>query len=356
LLCALDRHDLVNAREIFSGMPEAARNEPMTRFLMYKVAIRCDEVQLAAESLDIISQASAKDPTLLYACCLEAQQIGNKRQTIRALIFLVEKYDSAPPTSLNMPSLLRLIISLLTKVVEGSKRREGSTELDKDIEKLCRMYEVGECSCKRTILQRVLTRIVAVKSLRDEKRSKRPTETGEVIWTVRDLDWFSINAYNTAIKNVTTYDTRPVLRILKSCTEFIDHYPKDIGVAVTTAIYLRKMFCGFTSATAFVALARGQDNTEIQLNDYLQLRKHVGSYDSLLQELHGHLDQDLEQDLTHKLSVLMAFDFEAACKLKHWDDLGEVILKSAVCKTMRLYQLMADCLLSLEEPPPTLGE
>jgi hypothetical protein len=40
------------------------------------------------------------------------------------------------------------------------------------------------------------------------------------------------------------------------------------------------------------------------------------------------------------------FDFEAAIRLKAWDDLTEVILKTDCCKSMEMYEKMADMLLS----------
>lgn len=70
-------------------MPEASKNEPMTRFLMYKVAIRSEDTDLAAECLRVIS-SSSKDPTLLYACVLDAQQIGNRHLALAALQLVLE--------------------------------------------------------------------------------------------------------------------------------------------------------------------------------------------------------------------------------------------------------------------------
>jgi hypothetical protein len=169
-------------------------------------------------------------------------------------------------------------------------------------------------------------------------------------WDVRELDWFSKNSYNLAIKNLSIWSPRHSLRMLTCCIAFIDHYPKDISDQVSDDLCLRKMFCEFSATTALLGLARGEDNIEVQLQDYLNLRKHADSFDALLQEKLGKLGEVAEEDLMRKLSILIAFDFEAACHLKAWDDLFEVITKADCCKSHRVYELMADCILCSQAP------
>lgn len=182
------------------------------------------------------------------------------------------------------------------------------------------------------------------------KKGRSTVQTSETVWTVLELDWFSKNSYNLAIKNLSIWTPRHSLRMLLCCIAFIDHYPKDMGEPTSNDLWLRKMFCEFSSATALVALARGEDVVETQLQDYLDLRKHVESFDSLLQEKLDTLDEGPRQDLLQKLAVLLSFDFEAACQLKAWDSLGEVILKAVCCNEPRVYEIMADCILSSQAP------
>ena len=185
-------------------------------------------------------------------------------------------------------------------------------------------------------------------------KASRITQPSETVWTTAELDWFSKNSYNLSIDNLSRWAPRHSLRMLQCCISFIDQYPSDISEQISDDLSLRKMFCEFSAATALVALARGEDNTEIYLQDYLNLRKHVASFDNLLQNKLDKMEEGPAQDLLQKLSVLIAFDFEAACQLKAWNDLGEVILKAEVCKEVRVYELMADCILSSH--PPTEGQ
>jgi len=183
--------------------------------------------------------------------------------------------------------------------------------------------------------------------------NKIPAGTNsETLWTVPELDWFSKNSYNLAISYISSWKPHHLLRILVCCIAFIDRYPLDVAEQTSNDLSLRKMFCEFSAATALVALARGQDNRRLSLQDYVNLRKHVHNYDHLLQEkLPKMLPNDNPtKDLLQKLAILIAFDFEAACHLKYWDKLGEIILKAEVCGSPRVYELMADCILSIEGP------
>ena len=146
LLCALATEDFGNTRDIYGSMSEVAKNEPMTRFLMFKIAIRCEETEFAAECLQIISSSTSKNPTLLYACVLDAQQMGDKPQTLAALQLVLEKFGYGAPSSIHLPSLLRLTIGLTVALIDKSKVVEGSSKADEIVEKLCKLFEGGEIS------------------------------------------------------------------------------------------------------------------------------------------------------------------------------------------------------------------
>jgi hypothetical protein len=44
---------------------------------------------------------------MLYACVLEAQQTGDKREAVAALQKVLEKYDYKAPKGIHLPALLR---------------------------------------------------------------------------------------------------------------------------------------------------------------------------------------------------------------------------------------------------------
>jgi hypothetical protein len=104
-------------------MSDSGKDEPATRYLMYKVGLQSGNVDLsesfvygvsdfrliitAAECLEYISRSSAKDATLLYACVIEAQSVGDKKEVINTLGRVLDKYDYSAPIGVHLPALLR---------------------------------------------------------------------------------------------------------------------------------------------------------------------------------------------------------------------------------------------------------
>jgi hypothetical protein len=124
-------------------MSDLAKDEPMTRFLMYKIAIRCNEPDFAAECLQMVSCSSQRDTTLLYACVLDAQQVGNKAQAVDALQLVLEKHGDTS-SLINLPSLLRITIRLTSSLLEDSKAVVSSDDTGSKVDRLCRLFEAGE--------------------------------------------------------------------------------------------------------------------------------------------------------------------------------------------------------------------
>lgn len=61
----------------------------------------------ASECLDAVCKVVTKDATLLYACVLEAQKTGNRRQATVALQRVLAKYEYGAPDGVHLPALLR---------------------------------------------------------------------------------------------------------------------------------------------------------------------------------------------------------------------------------------------------------
>jgi len=134
--------------DVYASMPDSAKNEPMTRFLMYKTAIRCEKFEFSAECLEIVSRSlgakSVPDPTLLYACVLDAQQVGNKQQALTALQLVMERFGNTTSSTVHLPSLLRLTIKLSCSLLDDSSCQQLSNIQESDVEKLCRLFEGGK--------------------------------------------------------------------------------------------------------------------------------------------------------------------------------------------------------------------
>lgn len=110
------------------------------------------------------------------------------------------------------------------------------------------------------------------------------------------------------------------------------------------------IFSSFIIASGLVAQARTQDNLEKQLQDYLQMRKHIAAFEN---ELPGRLDSlegKAREDLLNKHATLLTFDLEAAICLKRWEDLCAIVRRATQCKSVIAFQGMGDCLLRSNVP------
>jgi hypothetical protein len=89
----------------------------MTRYLMFKVALQLSDKELAAECIKIVHETSMEDATLLYACVLEAQDVGDKVQAATAMQLILDKYEFSTPDSVHLPALLRYLRFIMTLVL-----------------------------------------------------------------------------------------------------------------------------------------------------------------------------------------------------------------------------------------------
>lgn len=171
---------------------------------------------------------------------------------------------------------------------------------------------------------------------------------GRNLFTVDELEWFSRNAYNLALKNTTAWELPFIVRMLTACVNIINHFPSDVGNQLELA--LKSLFSRFAVASALISLARTQDNVERQLEQYANMREHVMAFDGELPELLPKLDEHSRDDMIRKNAALLTFDFEAAIALHQWDDLGGIVQKTVSCRSITAFQAMADCLLRARAP------
>jgi hypothetical protein len=179
------------------------------------------------------------------------------------------------------------------------------------------------------------------------KRQEEET-SGPKMFTIDELEWFSRNAYNLALKNTAAWELRCVVRMLTACVDIIGHFPTDFGSKADLS--LKTLFSHFVVSSALVALARTQDNIEKQRQDYAIMRKHVMAFDHELPEYLPQLDETSREDMFRKHATLLAFDFEAAIALQQWEDLGSIVQRAIPCKNITVFQAMADSLLRSQAP------
>ncbi|KAL8397435.1 hypothetical protein RB594_004238 [Gaeumannomyces avenae] len=326
LLCSLSLNDLPAALCTYHGMAEQAQKEVMTRYLMFKVAARSGDFDLATQCLETLS-ASDKGEDLLYACVLDAQKAGDNTCVSEALKRLVQSGGHKTNGSIHLPTLLRCTIRYLHKLLE-----DGDSHIDQSS---------------------VVSDIILIFDQAVKGMDRNETDAGgNRLFDLRELEWFCQNSYNLAIKNTQTWDPRQVVRILDACIRIAGHFPLDASSPVASDLPLRRLFCHFVSASALTALARGQDEVEKQLLDYQGVRQNVAGFEAAL-DTYQQSEDVSPADYRHllkKLQTIIIFDLEAAIHLKQFSQLGEVARRAVICENADTFKAMADCLLRLQGP------
>lgn len=304
ILCAIQQHEFNKARELFFQVSDSAKAAPITRYLMYKVSLRIEDMEFAAENLEAICKASSKDATFLYACVMEAQQVGNKKQTAQALQKVLGKYEHGAPPGVHLPALLRSMARLLTGELSA-----GSTPADQSMEELCKVFEGAiAAACK--------------------EGAKNGSATHKNVFNMTELEWFSRSSYNLALKGCAQISPQFLVRLIRACQRLIDILLERQPEADTdrAKLGLRAMFCSWLSACAHIVIARTEDNIEASLQSYLAVRSCGVSFRSRLpvQLMEETVAEPAQEDLKDKHFQLIKFELEAALKLLRWEDMDEL--------------------------------
>ncbi|KAG8531049.1 uncharacterized protein KY384_004406 [Bacidia gigantensis] len=323
ILCALDQGSISEARDIHADMSTADQDEPASRFLMYKIALRRQDGESASQCLESICKKSNKDPTILYACVLEAQRSGDQIQSIAALQRVLEDHNMDALDGVHLPALLRCTARQLFSQLEKSSYPSG----EQIVEDICKLFEGAVAQAR--------------KSRKDPHTSS---------FTIHELDWFSRNSYNLSLKHCSTWSYQYTQRTVTSCLKFIEMYPTDQDLTAADDLNLRRLFCYFLSGSLLTAMARQEDLRETQLQQYLDLRKAVDSFRVALPDQLNRLGKGPSADLQRKFLSLLAYDFEAAARLKAWNDLQSIIKECETHGNAYVFSVLADIVLASEAP------
>ncbi|KAI9681495.1 MAG: hypothetical protein M1817_002779 [Caeruleum heppii] len=120
-------------------------------------------------------------------------------------------------------------------------------------------------------------------------------------FAVVELEWFSRTSYNMALKSCTDWRAELVLQLL-------------------------------------------------HLQHYLNLRQHANEFRRRFDERPDQVRGSALDDLLKKYAALLAFDFEAAARLKAWDDLNAIVEQCSTCGNMTLYGTLADIIMTSQAP------
>ena len=322
--CALARHDDTAVREIFFKMPEATRSAPQTRYLMYKLALRTNDVELASECLEVVSGSSKGDATLLYACVLEAQQSGNRVQAIAALQQTLRKFNYASAREVHLPSLLRCTARLMMAELVSTNPFDHGL-----LSELCSLFENATGQAKKSNVKK--------RPIGNEDRFTRP-----------EMEWFAKNTYNFALKHCTDLHPRNLLRLLQCCIELLELLRAEPASNEQEDLLVRLLFCHFLAASASITLARAEDNVEQSAQQYILVQSDAGRFGELLTGTsHETSGSSRYADLQSLHFELLRFQLECAVRLGSWDELDNLLDVCVNQDSVQRLEKLADLIFSI---------
>lgn len=308
---ALDEGDLPGAREAFFQMPTAAQNECLSRYLAFKIALRMKDEGMAIESLKFITRDASKDPTYLYACVLDAQQSEMKPLAIAALQAILDQR----PLGIHLPSLLRCTARLLMVEVEGQQQNT-----DAAAEEIVKVFETASNSI-------------------DEFRQSAKDQ-----WRA-EVQWWSKNAYNLAIRLCATIHPELLVRLLDACMCFLDSYPHDSGLMQQDRVNERKLLCCFLATTALIVLGRSaQNNEEFTLQCFMHAQQRISTFQSIQKKTKSTAQ---DKQATDRAFTMLKFNLECILHLQQWNALGQALQDCLEATPASHWDTLADLLIVL---------
>ncbi|PGH05766.1 hypothetical protein GX51_02737 [Blastomyces parvus] len=323
ILCALGKMDGSKARQLFSNMPEISRSEGLTQYLLYRVALLERDSELARGCLENLSKQGAGSENYILACLAETRHTEDKHQEVITLRILLDMLDKKSLDGIHLPALLRYTIRLLVAEVSSTHQ---SVRLEV-IENTCHVFEIASA-----------------------KVIEYRNQSNHNPFSISEMEWFSRNSYNLAVKYCTKWDTSPVLSLVNTCIKFLDMYPSNLSPKQLYDVNLRRLLCHFLGALLSMARARTETDTQAQADYYLDSRNHIQFFRGVLNCESTNWEETHRDDLFKKHRTLLAFDFEAAVRLRQWGSLDEIIEESEFVSDDILYGTFLDALLCSDAP------
>ncbi|KAK0875733.1 sporulation-specific protein 22 [Friedmanniomyces endolithicus] len=319
IAAALSRNDTNAARHTFFELPGTSQNESITRYLIFKVALRDGDYELAIQCLALIAKHAEKDATYLYACVLEAQQSNMRQVAVAALQALSERQ----PPGVHLPTLLRCTARLLV------------SELDANTQDIDRMSEPVVL-----LFERAAKNIPALMHGSDAQ------------WRL-ESQWWSKNAYNLALRLCADIHPEHLVRLLEVCVRFLDRSPLDDGPTHQHDVQQRRMLCHFLTASALIVLGRS-DESSYSLECYSRARGHITTFMTCCadwtsaNDMKGPAEAQRHIVLARKFEMLK-FDLECILKLKQWDQLDKAVTDFLSFTETDRWDSLADLVIIIHE-------
>lgn len=151
ILCSIKSGATDIGKSTFQSLPPVVQDDPMTRYLMFKMSLACSDCELGADCIQHLSRCSDdRSQDILYACIRDAQQAGDIFCALAAVQAVGARCDSGKSPGIHFPSILRCTVRLM-HMIENKSGRQISSDRS-FVEDTCRVFEQGSfyVSLRRT--------------------------------------------------------------------------------------------------------------------------------------------------------------------------------------------------------------
>lgn len=296
------------------------------------------------DCLTSICKNPEENRNLLYACVLDSHALGNRKFTLKALRWTLERIDTSPHEAFNVPTVFRCVVRLTMAEVEDSEGARSS------IESLCGLYERGNgrpVNCGIKIANTLC--VPGLAYAKQERQESSGVDENLNTFDVKELDWFVRNCYNAGVRGIVEWSPSTCLRIIQVCTEFTMLYPEDMNSEAAAETIYRRLLCFYASALLCVEMARLASTLERKLRHYALARKYVEDFRVLYVKWNGISESEV-LEMKEKFISLLPFDFEGAVGLRDWKALDKLVDEAVSFGTPTVQEGIADLVVSSAAP------
>ncbi|KAJ6786811.1 hypothetical protein PWT90_02639 [Aphanocladium album] len=322
------------ALSVFHSLPEAAQNNLLSRFLLFRLAVRGWNQTLARECLAFFAARASREEArdALYACVREAQSAGDRLCTAEALAAAARTWQGEVVVAANVPCLLRCAIRLLNMVaaeeeeqaVESAEARPGSSLM----------------AAEMVNLFRIASEFVT---------SNVHDDNGETVFHDGELLWFSTNSYNLGVIYCTSWEPGRLVSLFKSCLIFTQALSTGADVTDIAQATLTIFRCHFILASLYISEAR-IIKTEHTQSLYADVEHHATEFTTMLVDRCDPATTINCPDLLQKHGILCIFQFEALLSRQCFDHLPCIVKQARICKDANVFKALGGCLLQSDAP------
>lgn len=353
--------DAPSALALVDTLPDAVRNDLVTQFLLFRLAVRTWNERLAQDCLEFFAtQSGGRDRArdALYACIREAQRAGDRLCTVAALTAAAATWRDEVVVAANVPALLRCAIRLL-QMLAAEEEQAAAASVDisnssstRTANEVVNLFNTGDVVSTSSTMTKVWIwglhglRIVAAEFVANNARD----ENGDAVFHPKELRWFGTNGYNLGVVHCTTWAPGRLASLFKSCLAFMEPLSASeedtADDAADFAVTILR--CHFVLASLFISEARIITN-EHTCSLYSDVEEHTTAFTKLFASSCG-ATADKYPDLLQKLGILCVFHFEALLFRHSYEKLPCVVKQARLCNDANVLKALGGCLIQSEAP------